>query len=196
VGLVKVFSSLPGVRVRYFDILNKEGVRSSFSWASLLKTALRLVSTGELLLPQAVIVGSSEYTFAYTSPSSVTPFVLIKQKDSLNLALSLRRGALKNRKLTLDLLEFADAWRPPFVGFDEWNKVVADRLDTKAVPGMGQFEVDGLGGSQQEDLQTVLSNLATITLPLLAVLILFSKYVLDVDVLPGPEDFSDPTYFE
>ena len=195
-GLVSSLGSLPGVRLRYFDILDKERLRSVFSWGALGRTIGRLLLTGELALPQAVILGTSEMTFALrTNASDETPFVLVGQKDSLKLVRSLDRGYLKNRKLTFDLLEFVDASRPPFVSFEDWNDIIVRRLNTRSVPGMGQFDVDGIEGTQSETVERVVANLLRIAVPIGLALLLFSKYVLDVDILPTYEDNSSEFYF-
>ena len=62
------------------------------------------------------------------------------------------RGSLKNRKLATDLLEFLDARRPVSVGISQWNNLVVTRVNTRSVPGMVQFDVDGLEGERQTEL--------------------------------------------
>ena len=192
-GLVSSLGQIPGVRVRFFDILDKERLRSAFSWRSLGRTFGRLLLTGELLLPQAVIVGTSELTFSRRfNQSDLTPFALVDQRDSLSLVRSLDRGILKNRKLTMDLLEFIDASRPTFKTLEEWDDVMVRRLDTRSVPGMGQFDVDGIEGTQEETVERVVANLLKLAIPIALILLLFSNYVLDARILPGSAvDISD-----
>ena len=195
-GLVSSLGQIPGVRVRFFDILDKERLRSAYSWRSLGRTFGRLLLTGELVLPHAVIVGTSELTFSVNlNQTGVTPFALVAQKDSLNLVRSLDQGILKNRKLTLDLLEFVDASRPPFSSFEEWDDIMVRRLDTRSVPGMGQFDVDGVEGTQEETVERVVSNLLRLAIPIALALLLFSNYVLDAHLLPGSESDLSEYYF-
>ena len=195
-GLVSSLGQIPGVRVRFFDILDKERVRSAFSWRSLGRTFGRLLVTGELLLPQAVIVGTSELTFSlHSNQSDVAPFALVEQRDKLNLVRSLDQGVLKNRKLTLDLIEFIDASRPPFFSFEEWEDIMVRRLDTRSVPGMGQFDVDGIEGSEEETVGRVVANVLRLALPIALALLLFSNYVLDARILSGSEVDMSEYYF-
>ena len=150
--------------------------RASFSWAALGKTLLRLLDTGELVLPHAVILGSSEMTFKMHDFND--SIILTSQKDKLNLIKSLDAGYLKNRKLTLDLLEFCDKIRPSSCyEFDEWNDVIFNRIDTRKVPGMGQFDIDGLEGTNQENIKTVSNTFLKISLPLALITVLFSCYL-------------------
>lgn len=176
-AIVAVFNVVPFVRIRYFDILNRERIRSSFSWEALGKTLLRLLETGELLLPHAVIVGSSEMTFKKQNIKSEDSISLVAQKDSLNLIKSLDAGYLKNRKLTLDLLEFCDKMRPSYMDFDKWNDVMTERIDTRKVPGMGQFDIDGLEGTNEENIQTVSNTFLKLSLPLGLITVIFSGYL-------------------
>ena len=34
----------------------------------------------------------------------------------------------------------------------QWNNLVVTRVNTRSVPGMGQFDVDGLEGERQNEL--------------------------------------------
>ena len=205
-AVVSVFSLIPFVKIRYFDLLNRERMRSSFSWEVLGKTLLKLAETGEFALPHAVIVGSSEMTFSrkfvrwggnaydngdgdgdgFSNVNSNSDdrngnedeiITLISQKDSLNLIKSLDAGYLKNRKLALDLLEFCDKIRPTSVSFDEWNDIVRDRVDARKVPGMGQFDIDGLEGSNEEITKSLSSALLRLMLSLALVTVLFNDFL-------------------
>lgn len=78
-------------------------------------------------------------------------WVLKSSKETLNLVRSIDKGLLKNRKLATDLLEFLDARKPLVMGLREWNDVLNQRINTRAVPGMSQFDIDGLETEQQAD---------------------------------------------
>lgn len=137
------------------------------------------METGELLLPHAVIVGSSEMTFKRqnTSEEGSDSLVLVAQKDSLKLIKSLDAGYLKNRKLTTDLLEFCDKTRPSSFEFEKWNDMITKRIDVRKVPGMGQFDIDGLDGTNEENIKSVSNTFLRLSLPLALVTVLFSGYL-------------------
>ena len=145
VSLVQIFSSFSNIPIIYFDLLDKEGYVSTFSWRALFKTLIKVIQTGNLCLPHAVILGSSEYHFKKLQNDQIVSYQLYYQKDKLNLINSLDKGTLRNRKLTYDLLEYIDASKPSFYDLDEWNNLITKRIDVRNIPGMGQFDIDGLG---------------------------------------------------
>lgn len=63
VGLVRFARLNPLWRVRFFNLLDKEAVRSQFSWKVLVVFLERALFQGTVLLPHAVIVGSTELSF-------------------------------------------------------------------------------------------------------------------------------------
>jgi hypothetical protein len=152
---------LPGVQITFFDVLNKERIVSKFSWVALRSFFERILYTGVALLPHAVIVGRTELTFRELSEndrlqddsseggleilsSASKRWQLVSSKEKINLVRSIDSGTMKNRKLAIDLLQFLDARRPVTVGLQEWNDVLVGRISTKGIPGMGQFDIDGL----------------------------------------------------
>ena len=193
-SLAAFFERVPGVKLTYFDILHREKFRSSFSWNALLRTLNILLTTGELRLPLAVILGTSELTFQRDTSddgrNSGNSAVLIKQKDSLNLLRSLDIGVLKNRKLTLDLLEFLDACRPSSLSLDVWNERIASRVSVSGVPGMSQFDIDGLdsAASPRENADVVVSNVGKLAIPVVISLALFSTYLLNVFLFTSSQE--------
>ena len=144
VSLVQIFSSFSNIPITYFDLLDKEGYVSTFSWRVFFNTLIKVIQTGNLYLPHAVILGSSEYHFKKLQNDQIVSYQLYYQKDKLNLINSLDKGTLRNRKLTYDLLEYIDASKPSFYDLDEWNNLITKRIDIRNVPGMGQFDIDGL----------------------------------------------------
>ena len=170
------FQTIPGVRLRFFDLLHKLSFRSSFSWLSLFKTFQRLIETGELILPHAVILGSSELRFSSTNEEAV---YLVSQVDSLSLIRQYDQGILKNRKIFLDLLEFVDRSRPPFIDLDSWDDIVRARIIASTIPGIGQFDIDGLEGSQDENIKNVSNTFLKLAIPLILASFLFSTLILN-----------------
>ena len=65
---------------------------------------------------------------------------------------SVNTGVLKNRRLALDLLEFLDSQKPSWWDLNDWNDQLVTKMRITQVPGMGQFDVDGLDSSQQSQL--------------------------------------------
>ena len=154
-GLSTLAELLPVLlRAEYFNILDREQQQASFSWAQLRSFFSRAFSTGVLRLPHAVIKGQTDVTLR---PPDVPggSFSLVKHKESLLLLRSLRSGSLKNRVLVLHLLEYASASRPQSISFGEWEDILAKRVDVRLVPGMRQFDIDGLEGEQQQELLQV-----------------------------------------
>lgn len=184
VGLVELGTFLPGWRVTYFDILDKEKQVSSFSWKALWQFLERAIFTGEVRIPHAVIRGNTQFTFILSKdiPSSTknneTPlasqWVLLKQKESLNLVQSINRGTVKNRRLVNDVLEFLDSQRPMFIDLNTWNDLIIDTVKYKDVQGMKQFDIDGLSGERQSQLLSTANNVigfATIAFLVLGLLL-------------------------
>mmetsp|Transcript_12074 Transcript_12074/g.18069 ORF Transcript_12074/g.18069 Transcript_12074/m.18069 type:complete len:223 (-) Transcript_12074:53-721(-) len=79
-------------------------------------------------------------------------WVLIEHKERLPLVAMMANGLLQNRRMARDLVEFLDADKPNTLDVNEWNDVIVRNLNLKSVPGMGQFDIDGLESSQQEGL--------------------------------------------
>jgi hypothetical protein len=164
ISLVWFSRRIPFTKTVFFNVLNKEKIRSLFSWAAFGKFLERILCTGIILLPHAVIVGSTELSFkeldCVTDSSEKLlssevkdnlikkqkTWVLFSSKESINLVRSIDSGILKNRKLAADLLQFLDARKPANLDLSDWNDILLDRINTRSVPGMGQFDIDGLEG--------------------------------------------------
>jgi len=170
---------IPGLKIVYFDVLDREKFRSTFSWAAFRKFLCNIVINGEMKLPHAVICGISDMSFSERKPvnsdsdsDESLSWELVSQRDSLLLVNSINNGILKNRKLALDLLEFLDSCRPDYVGINQWNDIITSKIRTRNVPGMGQFDIDGLEGDQQQEVLKLSSKIlgfATATVLLLSV---------------------------
>ena len=272
ISLVWLTRLIPGTKLKFFNVLDKEKIRSSFSWASFRVFLERILYTGVVLLPHAVILGTTELSFCESeseseseseldlgseselesglglgsgsgsrsrlesklksksvsmlelelgsgleskkeeeetmdniqnfsqiqngnenqdgqqnekqientltstptqtellsfSPSKIyeninsnkinpslqnsmlkkqKKWILQTSKEKINLVRSVDSGVLKNRKLATDLLQFLDARKPNTVSLDDWNDLLISRINTKSIPGMGQFDIDGLEG--------------------------------------------------
>lgn len=184
VNLVSIGRSIPFCKVKFFNVLDKANIRSTFSWANLFKFLQRLAVTGEMRLPHAVIEGTTELKFnnidspyedaleeskgAYEIETKNIPsekikilpkiWRLVSHKETLNLVQLLNRGTLKNRKLATDLLEFLDTRRPANFGLNQWNDVILEKVPFRNVPGMRQFDIDGLEAEDQEKLLSTSST--------------------------------------
>ena len=171
-SIVWLSRRLPGTKIQFFNILDKERFVSSFSWASVRTFLERILYTGVVLLPHAVIVGKTELSFRETTGDIPSPgtiivsdnapelnlpitavtnrppprWMLTSSKEKINLVRSVDAGLLKNRKLATDLLQFLDSRKPSTVALSDWNDLLVDRIKTSSIPGMGQFDIDGLGG--------------------------------------------------
>jgi hypothetical protein len=183
-SIVWLSRRLPGTTIRFFNVLDKERFASSFSWASVRAFLERILYSGVVLLPHAVIVGKTELSFRETKINTPYPgsmivsdnaselpapiravtdrqparWVLIDSKEKINLVRSLDAGLLKNRKLATDLLQFLDSRKPSTVSLSDWNDLLVDRIRTSSIPGMGQFDIDGLGGTQSTTFSHMLSQ--------------------------------------
>ena len=86
---------------------------------------------------------NTTHTGAVFSTSS--EWTVTSAKEKINLVRSVRTNNLKNRILATHLLEFFDARKPRFIGINEWNNILLDRLEgIMKIPGMRQFDIDGL----------------------------------------------------
>lgn len=172
-SIVWLSRRLPFTEIKFFNVLDRERFISSFSWASVRVFLERILYTGVVLLPHAVIVGKTELFFQETksdipslgalivsdSASELSipmrdvanrppaRWILTNSKEKINLVRSVDAGLLKNRKLATDLLQFLDSRKPSDVALSDWNDLLVDRIKTSGIPGMGQFDIDGLGGT-------------------------------------------------
>ena len=170
------------LNLQFFNVLDRERIRSSFSWGALLVFVERIIYKGIVLLPHAVIVGTTEMTFKDEIISTDNDvvcekrFTLISSKEKLNLVRSIDQGILKNRKLANDLLEFLDARRPNSIFLTQWNDLLKTRINTRSVPGMGQFDIDGLDNEKQTVILSF--GIQSLGIATIAVLLLgFSLFV-------------------
>ena len=155
------------LRVDYFDLLDRYDKVSVFSWRKLFAALARAVQTGELRLPEAVVTGRTQLT--YDTDGRVS-----RLEERLDLMPEFKALRVKNRRVARDTADFLCEWRClPDADVD-----AAMRLNS--VPGMGQFDIDGLTPETQaqriDDVGTVL-GLATVVV--LAVGYAFGKLRAD-----------------
>jgi hypothetical protein len=205
VTLASIGNSMPFWRVKFFNILDRYGIKSSFSWKSLFMFLQHLFFTGEMRLPHAVIEGTTELRFEnIESPADdalelskssdkeienlseerkkVLPklWKLVSHTETLNLVRLMKSNQLKNRKLATDLLEFLDTRRPPSYGLNQWNDAIIEKIPFQYVPGMRQFDIDGLEAEEQEQLlKTSSTILGYITGSILFLGLGFATVVMD-----------------
>jgi len=148
IQLLALLSKLPGLRLEFFNILDREGRITTFSWDQLRRFCTGIITTGVVKLPHAVIKGQTDVTFHPTENG----FVLVNQIEKINLVDAIRVKRLKNRVLVSHLLEYLSARRPSSVTFEEWEDNIFNRIDYRSVKGMGQFDIDGISGEQQQEI--------------------------------------------
>jgi|MDTB01.2.fsa_nt_gb hypothetical protein len=142
---------IPGITVVLYDILDKERfVATGFSWEKLQKFIGSILTKGEMLLPKAVILGQSQ--FDIIQDDEMGAYILTKSVERLNLVRSVDGGLLKNRVIASHLVEYASAMKPASISFDDWDDITVTRLQIQRVPGMRQFDIDGLEPERQQAL--------------------------------------------
>ena len=156
---------LPGVKVVYFDLLARERFKSELSWAAMSKFVQAIVQEGECRVPHAVIMGTTdveieevEAAHDHEGEQVQSSFRLKNQRERLNLVRSYDAGYLKNRKLVTDVIQYMDECRPPHLDVSSHSDLVDCRIDTRKVPGMGQFDLESEGYSSKANAAIELSN--------------------------------------
>ena len=168
----------PGITVVLYDILDREKfVATGFSWEKLQKFLNRILSKGEMLLPKAVIKGQSELVFMEDEEGS---YMLTKCVEKLALVRSVDGGFLKNRIIAAHLVEYADAMKPSSIAFDDWDDITTIRLQIQKVPGMRQFDIDGLDPERQQELVKTSNNILGFSFGVVSLFsLVFALQVLD-----------------
>lgn len=136
--LVRLGRAWPGMRVTFYDLLDRVEMASSFSWRAAFALLARAASTGVLPLPQACICGTAELVFAPGGGA------LLRHTERLELTPIFAAGRARNRRVARDLISFLDGRRPPGTPQADWDATMHAQLSLQSVPGLGQFDVDGL----------------------------------------------------
>jgi hypothetical protein len=172
--LYRLGEAWPGVEVTTYDILDKMGELSRFSWRGLAALFWRAATRGEMRIPAALVRGASTLRFQTDEdedrrrrddhdhdrsdegetktltlntpePSQSPPRVRLRAHDeTVDLVRHVNAGDVRNRRVARDVLEFLDARKPPDTSLEAWDDAVEDAVRWRDVPGMGMFDVDGL----------------------------------------------------
>jgi hypothetical protein len=151
-------SAWPGMQVTFYDLLDRVDKPSSFSWRAALTLLARAAATRLLPLPQSCIRGTATLTFDRDG-------ALVRHAERLELTPVFAAGRGRNRRVARDLLAFLDGRRPPGTTPVDWDTTLRARLSLSQVPGMGQFDVDGLSADDRSrffDDVSVLLTFATV----------------------------------
>ena len=142
-----------------YDILDRAGETSSFSWKVLAQVFKRAVLEKEMRIPVARIEGTSALTFDDNGK-------LARHVESLALVAMVNSGRVRNKRVMRDLLEFLDVRKPPGMSLEDWDIQVESKVDIYSVPGMRQLDVDGMEdqAGSIEDATAVLGFMTLILL--------------------------------
>jgi hypothetical protein len=163
VRLAKLF----GLRVAYFDLLDRYTQVSVFSWGKLFAALARAVQTGELRLPEAAVTGRTLLTCDGDGRVS-------RIEERLDLMPEFQAQRVRNRRVARDTADWLSEWR----GMPDAD--VSAALSLNAVPGMGQFDIDGLDPeTQSQRIDDVGAVLGLATVVVLAVGLTFAKLRAD-----------------
>lgn len=80
------------------------------------------------------------------------PYTIHAIEERVELVPLFESNSVVNRRVARDMLAYLDVHRPPGVSFDSWRDTVDQRLAVNRVPGMGQFDIDGLEDGKKEAL--------------------------------------------
>ncbi len=152
--LVRAGRLWPGMRVTFYDLMDRVNVVATFSWRKAFRLLLSAARTGELPLPEACVLGSSTLTFDAEG-------LLTRHEERLSLTPEFRALRVRNRRVARDTADYIAEWRrPPGVPPDEWDARIREALLITSVPGMGVLDIDGQSPRDVEDV-TALLGLAT-----------------------------------
>ena len=148
----------PGIKVVFYDILDRERfVATGFTWENFKKFIEIIVTKGEMLLPKAKICAQTQLEFVESETDAL--YTLKKSTEKINLVRSVDAGLLKNRVIAGHLVEFAAAMKPNSIAFNDWDDITVTRLQIQKVPGMRQFDIDGLEPERQQSLIETSKNI-------------------------------------
>jgi hypothetical protein len=166
--LVSLGRAWPGVRIKWFDLLDRIDQRSRFSWAAVARLFYTAATTGVLRLPVSAMPGTATLDFDASGR-------VIRHQETLKLAQALRQQSVRNRRVARDAMDFLmDARKPPDVPYDEWDTTLCNELSLSQVPGMRPLDVDGL---EPEDQARFLQSVSVILTLAFAVMLTFTATV-------------------
>ena len=161
--MVALGESWPGVSVEFYDILHLMDQRSRFTWRGLFRVFTTAAIEKKMRVPMAKIEGTTRCRFELESSNSndaASPPSLIAAEETVDLIGYLNEHRVQNKRLARDALAFLDARKPPAMSLEAWDEKVEDAARWRFVPGMGQFDVDGL--EDAEDRNEVFADAMTL----------------------------------
>jgi hypothetical protein len=135
--------AVPGWKVEYYDVLERYAVLSEFRWRALFKLFATAIRTGTLRLPESAIEG--RWTIRVLDGSGQVESV----QESVWLVDCFRKFQVKNRRVARDMLLWQEIRQPANFMFGQWDELFSSQLHIDDVPGMGQFDIDGLTDSDR-----------------------------------------------
>ncbi len=144
------------MQVTFYDLLDRVERPSSFSWRAAFALLAKAAATRVLALPRACIRGAATLSFSRGDG------LLRRHAERLELTPVFSAGRARNRRVARDLLSVLDGRRSPGTSPSDWDDSRAVRLNLRSVPGLGQFDVDGLTENDRGRLFDDVSALLTI----------------------------------
>jgi hypothetical protein len=154
--MVRLASVWPGVTVEYYDILDRMDRRSRFTWRGLFDVFKTAALKKKMRVPYAKIKGTTRLRFQRApngdaEEPSTPSFSLLSTEETIELVGFINAERVQNKRLARDVLAFLDTRKPPNVSLEAWDERVDTSLKWRLVPGMGQFDVDGLEDAQDRN---------------------------------------------
>jgi hypothetical protein len=133
----KLGAAWPGVRVQYYDLLDRYDKRSEFRWRAVFRLFATALQTGVLRMPESAMEGRLSLTLDAEGR-------IVSMRDSIWLIPLFRSLKVKNRRLARDMLLWHEIRQPAGTIYSDWDQMMMSDLQIDSVPDMGQFDVDGL----------------------------------------------------
>lgn len=155
--MVRLGAMWPGVTVEYYDILDRMDRRSRFTWRGLFVVFRTAALEKRMRVPRAKIKGTTRLRFRRateeddTEDTTTPSFVLLSTEETIELVGHINAERVQNKRLARDVLAFLDARKPPNVSLEAWDERLDMCLKWRLVPGMGQFDVDGLEDAEDRN---------------------------------------------
>ena len=149
----------PGVTVEYYDILDRMDQRSRFTWEGLFRVFQTAALEKKMRVPRANVRGVTQLRFraeedcddARGDANVRARFSLLSTEETIELVGHVNAERVQNKRLARDVLAFLDARKPPNVSIEAWDARVDESVKWRSVPGMGQFDVDGLEDAEDRN---------------------------------------------
>ena len=136
--LDRLGKAVPGWRVEYHDLLQRYDVRTQFKWRALFRLFAHAARTGVLRLPESAIEG--RWLLRVERGTQQVASI----HESVWLVPRFQGLQVKNRRIARDMLQWQEIRQPAGMPYGEWDRAFMASLRIDDVPGMGQFDVDGL----------------------------------------------------